>query len=144
MFGYIIEAMETTRTINHGNGHTDTETYLQDTDGVWMWAVTKCNEETMSDTKQATYEFSYAIQRLRDAIDYAQTDGDFQQARIWSNHVEAAYHADMDNANEGLRLMHSVATGGESQLIKSWKDEAIAQEADAQDWKNQVSELRGG
>jgi hypothetical protein len=40
--------METTRTINHGNGHTDTETYLQDADGVWMWAVTKCNEETMS------------------------------------------------------------------------------------------------
>ena len=75
----------------------------------------------------ATYEFEYAMQRLRDAIDYAQTDGDFQQARIWSNHVEAAYNADIAseqeltrNANEGAKLMHSLATGGESKLLKDW------------------------
>ena len=75
----------------------------------------------------ATYEFEYAMQRLRDAIDYAQTDGDFQQARIWSNHVEKAYNADIAseqeltaNANEGAKLMHSLATGGESKLLKDW------------------------
>jgi hypothetical protein len=51
--------------------------------------------------------------------------------------------ADLANANEGARLMHSVATGGESKLLESWKDEAIAQESDAKDWQKQVSELRG-
>ena len=39
--------MNTTRTITHPDGHTDVETYLQDADGVWIWAVTKCNGGTM-------------------------------------------------------------------------------------------------
>ena len=41
------KGMNTTRTIIHPDGHTDIETYLQDADGVWMWAVTQCNGGTM-------------------------------------------------------------------------------------------------
>jgi hypothetical protein len=92
---------------------------------------------------ESTYEFSYAIQRLRDAIDYAQTDGDFQQARIWSNHVEAAYNADISaeqeltaNANEGAKLMYSLSTGDDvTKLLNDWQLNAIAQEADYKDLK---------
>ena len=42
--------MNTTRTITHSDGHTDIETYLQDADGVWMWAVTQCNGGDMART----------------------------------------------------------------------------------------------
>jgi len=52
--------------------------------------------------------------------------------------------AEVINLNEGARLMHSLATGGESKLLESWKDEAIALEADAKDWQDQITELRGG
>jgi hypothetical protein len=30
------------------------------------------------------------------------------------------------------------------QQASDWQDEAIALEADAQDWQNQITELRGG
>ena len=78
---------------------------------------------------KATYEFSYAMKRLRDAIQFVEQGdtGSFSQIRIWANHVEAAYNADIKaeqeltaNANEGAKLMHSLATGGESQLLKDW------------------------
>ena len=60
------------------------------------------------------------------------------------------------DANEGLKLMHSLATGGETSVLsrldngvdavdaQRWQDEAIAQEADAIDWKEQVTILRSG
>ena len=89
----------------------------------------------------APYEFKYAMQRLRDAIDYAQTDGDFQQARIWSNYVEAAYNADIKaeqeltaNANEGAHLMHSLATGGETSVLSRLDNGVDA--VDAQRWQD--------
>ncbi len=112
---------------------------------------------------KSTYEFSYAIKMLRQAIDYAQKDGDFQPALAWVNHVEAAYNADIKaeqeltaNANEGAKLLHSLATGGETSVLSrldngvdvqdavNWQDEAIAQEADAKDWQDQVTDLRAG
>jgi len=62
----------------------------------------------------ATYEFEYAMQRLRDAIDYAQTDGDFQQARIWSNHVEAAYNADIASKEVEDRILSDMKEGNKS------------------------------
>ena len=85
----------------------------------------------------ATYEFSYAMQRLRDAIDYAQTDGDFQQARIWSNHVEAAYNADIASADEGLRLFHSIASNGEQSVLSRLDNGVDA--VDAQRWQDEGS-----
>lgn len=36
----------------------------------------------------ANYDLDYALSRLRDAIDYAETDGDFTPARKWVNEVE--------------------------------------------------------
>ena len=76
---------------------------------------------------EATYKFEYAIQRLREAINYSEQVRDYTQIRIWVNHVEAAYNADIAaeheltaNANEGAKLMHSLATGGESKLLKDW------------------------
>lgn len=69
----------------------------------------------------ATYEFDYAMRRLRDAIDYAEQERDFQEARIWANRVEEAYNADLEaereltaNANEGAKLLYSLAVNGES------------------------------
>ena len=60
------------------------------------------------------------------------------------------------DANEGAKLMHSLATGGEQSVLsrldngvdavdaQRWQDEAIAQEADAKDWQDQVTDLRAG
>ena len=42
--------MNTTRTIIHSDGHTDVETYMKDADGVWIWAVTQCNQEKQAMT----------------------------------------------------------------------------------------------
>ena len=129
------QATPNIRTIDHAD-HTDIERlfYVYSLDGKGeyetkaIWAVVWCGlKQEKQAMTESTYEFSYAMQRLRDAIDYAQTDGDFQQARIWSNHVEKAYNADIAseqeltaNANEGAKLMHSLATGGESKLLKDW------------------------
>ena len=38
----------------------------------------------------ATYDLDYALAQLRQAIDYAEMDGDFQPARKWLNEVETA------------------------------------------------------
>ena len=64
----------------------------------------------------------------------------------------ARLRAEVINLNEGARMLHSLATGGASrfdgsvdvQQAHDWQDEADALEADAQDWQNQVAELRGG
>ncbi len=85
---------------------------------------------------QATYEFSYAIKRLKDAIEFGEAEGDYSQVRAWAFHVEAAYNSDIAaeqeltrSANAGAKLMHSLATGGESRLdadlaaMLQWKDE---------------------
>ena len=125
---------------------------------------------------ETTYQFDYAMERLRGAIDYAQLTGEFQEARIWSNRVAAAYYADIKaeqeltaNATAGAKLIHSLAIDPDAEtradflsnmvdVVNStepaapvdeidalaWKDEAIALAADAQDWNDQVSELRNG
>lgn len=89
-------------------------------------------------TTDSTYEFSYAMSRLRDAIDYAQTDGDFQQVRIWSNRVEASYNADIAaeqelarNANEGAKLLHSLAShDADTDLLTQWQDTGCGNDND--------------
>ena len=64
--------------------------------------------------------------------------------------------AEVKNLDEGAKLMHSLATGGEQSVLsrldngvdavdaQRWQDEAIAQEADAKDWQDQVTDLRAG
>lgn len=41
-----------------------------------------------------TYEFPYAMQRLRDAINFAEDERNFIEARRWANEVEASYNED--------------------------------------------------
>ena len=90
---------------------------------------------------EATYKFEYAIQRLRDAINYSEQVRDYTQIRIWVNHVEAAYNADIAseqeltrNANEGAKLMHSLATGGEQSVLSRLDNGVDA--VDAQRWQD--------
>jgi hypothetical protein len=45
----------------------------------------------------------------------------------------AELEAEVKNLDEGARLLHSLATGGESKLLADWQLEAIAQEADSKD-----------
>jgi hypothetical protein len=45
----------------------------------------------------------------------------------------ATLEAEIKNLDEGARLLHSLATGGESKLLADWQLEAIAQEADSKD-----------
>jgi hypothetical protein len=45
----------------------------------------------------------------------------------------ATLEAEVKNLDEGARLLHSLATGGESKLLADWQLEAIAQEADSKD-----------
>ena len=85
---------------------------------------------------EATYKFEYAIQRLRDAINYSEQVRDYTQIRIWVNRVEVAYNADIKaeqeltaNANEGAKLMYSLTTGDDViKLLNDWQLNAIAEE----------------
>ena len=52
--------------------------------------------------------------------------------------------AEVKNLNEGAKLLHSLATGGEEKLLQDWQLNAIAEEADAKDWQDQTTELRNG
>ncbi len=90
-----------------------------------------------------SYDFNHAVNMLKQAVDFAEAEGDFTQARVWAGRVEEAGNelkAEIKNLDEGARLMHSFATGGESKLLKDW------QELDDMkcDWDKQVTELRGG
>jgi len=97
---------------------------------------------------QATYEFSYAMKRLCDAIQFVE-QGDtvsFSQIRIWANHVEAAYKADIaaeqeltHSANEGAKLLHSLATGGETSVLSRLDNGVDA--VDAQRWQDEGSKV---
>ena len=75
----------------------------------------------------APYEFEYAMSRLKDAIDYAFQTGEFEGVRLWAMNVEESHKAEVKdmqetiaNLDEGAKLMHSLATGGESKLLKDW------------------------
>ena len=132
------QATQNIRTIDHVD-HTDIERlfYVYSPDGKGecetkaIWAVVWCGQlpNRRLAMTNATYKFDYAIQRLKDAIDYAQTDGDFQQARLWSLHVEAAYNADIASADEGLKLFHSIASNGEQSVLSRLDGGADVQDA---------------
>ena len=55
-----------------------------------------------------TYDFQYAIRMLKDAIDFAQAEGDFAPVRKWSMAVEAAgveLQNSVNDLEEGMKLM---------------------------------------
>jgi len=83
---------------------------------------------------EATYKFEYAIQRLREAINYSEQVRDYTQIRIWVNHVEAAYNADIASADEGLKLFHSIASNGEQSVLSRLDNGADVQ--DAVNWQD--------
>ena len=131
--------MKTTITIVHPDGHTDVETYLQDADGVWIWAVTKCNGGTMARTLNGnlTGKAAHGVDEIM--VDEPSTLTAEDRARIKEG-IENNYHSynatrwagkvkvDVDKfllAMDFIRLQES----------QEWKSEAIAQEADYNDLK---------
>lgn len=44
------------------------------------------------------YELDYAIRMLRQAIDFAEAEGDFTHARRWTNRVERSVKSELDAA----------------------------------------------
>ncbi len=71
----------------------------------------------------ACYDFDYAIQLLRQAIDFAEIERDFIPLRKWANEVEASGH-ELDvmdwrlnfpaNQNILMTILQSVAAGSVS------------------------------
>lgn len=49
-----------------------------------------------------------------------------------------------DTFNEHRMVISRLDNGVDAVDAQRWQDEAIAQEADAKDWQDQVTELRGG
>jgi len=83
--------MNTTRTITHDSNHTDIETYLQDADGVWMWAVTQCNGGDMARTLNGklTGKAAHGIDEIM--VDEPSTLTAEDRARI-KDDVSVGYH----------------------------------------------------
>ncbi len=99
----------------------------------------------------APYEFEYAMSRLKDAIDYAYQTGEFEGVRLWAMNVEESHNAEVSdlkaevkNLDEGAKMLYTLATKGEEKLLQDWQLNAIAEEADAKDWQDQVTDLRAG
>ena len=94
----------------------------------------------------ASYDFDYAIQRLRQAIDFAEIEHDFVPLRKMVNEVEASGHEleAMDgrlNFPAGqevlMAIMQSVAAGSVSPdvallQIRRWLNSGQAQETEAE------------
>lgn len=51
-------------------------------------------------TTQTPYSIDYAIKMLRQAIDFAESDGDFAPLRKWANEVELSARAIEDSADQ--------------------------------------------
>jgi hypothetical protein len=79
------------------------------------------------DTAIAIYDFDYAIQSLRQAIDFAEIEHDFIPLRKWVNEVEQSSH-NMGAMDERLNL-----TAGQDVLmatLQSVAAETISPEGD--------------
>ena len=55
-----------------------------------------------------------------------------------------ALKAEVKNLDEGAKMLYTLATKGEEKLLQDWQFNAIAEEADAKDWQDQVTDLRAG
>ena len=124
--------MNTTRTITHDSNHTDIETYLQDADGVWMWAVTQCNGGTMTaKMTQLEYAKTYApASRIPESF---LTMGDVVEMLERIEELKA----EVKNLDEGARLMHSLAMNGEQSAL-SRLDKGVDVQ-DAVNWQDEGS-----
>jgi hypothetical protein len=94
----------------------------------------------------ASYDFDYAIESLRQAIDFAEIERDFVPLRKWTNEVEASGHElgameDRLNLPAGqevlMAIMQSVATGSATPdaallRIRHWLNSGQAQEMEAE------------
>lgn len=61
-----------------------------------------------------TYDLNYALSCMRDAIDYAEMDGDFQPARKWLNELEKSIKSSMSVSAE------QESTAAECARINQW------------------------
>jgi hypothetical protein len=122
--------MKQTRTIQHDESHVDTEELFGD-----VWAVTQCNctlltqETTMSTQTMTPLEYAKSYAAASRIPESFLTMGDVVDLL----ELIATLEAEIKNLDEGARLLHSLATGGESKLLADWQLEAIAQEADSKD-----------
>lgn len=93
----------------------------------------------------ACYEFDFAIQTLRHAIDLAEIERDFMPLRLWANEVEASGH-ELDmmdwrlnspaHQNALMTILQSVAAGAEPPeaallRIRRWLNSGQMPEVDA-------------
>jgi hypothetical protein len=118
--------MRQTRTIQHDESHTDTEELFGD-----VWAVTQCNctlvtqEITMSTQTMTPLEYAKSYAAASRIPESVLTMGGLVALyeRI------ATLEAEIKNLDEGARLLHSLATGGESKLLADWQDTPEIKEA---------------
>jgi len=87
------------------------------------------------------YKFEHAIKMLKQAIEFGEAEGDYLRVRVWAHYVEESHNAevkDMQEAingmNEGLKLMHSLATGGETSVLSRLDNGVDVQ--DAVNWQD--------
>ena len=135
--------MNRTRTITHPDGHTDVETYMKDADGVWIWAVTQCGlKQEKQAMKYATQKITITtreyLQRLAEK-GYTVISPDvmtIQDVLMLYEQLDSLRDS-LRDANEGAKLMHSVAMNGEQSVLSRLDNGVDA--VDAQRWQDEGS-----
>jgi len=144
--------MKQTREINHGDGHIDIETLFGD-----VWAVTKCNlEVTMARTLNGnlTGKAAHGIDDIYEAQSDYSKRLDIAKSKVksifsddeffihWMMRIE---HGTMLETMENVIAQVTHYDNGVDLVdVENWQTEAKALAADARDYADQVSELRGG
>ena len=58
----------------------------------------------------SVYSVGYCVQMIREAIDFAEQEGDFTKARIWVNNLVASLKEDeLDQLEKEVRATHESA-----------------------------------
>ena len=70
-----------------------------------------------------TYSFDTCIIRLKQAIDFAEDEGDFTQIRVWAHRAEEAYREHMADAVSSLVALSDPPPTGEQADIARWTPE---------------------
>jgi hypothetical protein len=128
--------MRQTRIHTHDKSHVDTEQLFGD-----VWAVTQCNCTLVTQEAGMLYNGYTESEAMKaDRAERLFTDykTNFQLTHT-SERDASDLAALVDVVNASAPLGDDV-----SKLVMDWQLEAIAQEADAKDWQDQVTELRGG
>ena len=119
--------MRQTRVHTHDESHYDVEELFDD-----VWAVTKCNCKLLTKSEADMYDGYTESQ----AITEARAERLFTD---YKTHFQLKHTTEQD-ADDLAALVDVV----NASTPLDWYAEAIALEADAQDWQNQITELRGG